>query len=176
MAMVGWFSVQEHRQGLPQPLNSRLVRTTEGLAAGWRIAGSGCQANGKPTGPQSGELVMTGRETCRFQGGRSIGLPISDGISSYVAAKPVDGLRSRPARAVLCLELQRFQSLRLMGLETMNSSLIVRPLNYAAPAVLESSEPHLLRCKCPDTRLVCGHASVGLHPSSGRAWHPPADG
>jgi hypothetical protein len=75
------------------------------LTAGNKIQCRRCQATSKRTHLQCGAPAMSGKNVCRFHGGRSAGPRTEAGRARCAAAKTVHGQSTRQARAELSEEL-----------------------------------------------------------------------
>ena len=77
------------------------------FTAGNKIQCRRCQATSKRTHLQCGAPAMSGKNVCRFHGGRSTGPRTEAGRARCTAAKTVHGQSTRQARAELSEELLR---------------------------------------------------------------------
>ena len=86
------------------------------LTAGNKIHCRRCQATSKRTRLQCGAPAMSGKNVCRFRGGRSTGPRTEAGRARCAAAKTVHGLSTRQARAELSAELVQLAMLEELAL------------------------------------------------------------
>ena len=101
------------------------------LTAGNKIHCRRCQATSKRTRLQCGAPAMSGKNVCRFHGGRSTGPRTEAGKARIAAAMTVHGNSTRQARRELSEELAYLAMLeqtgRLVGLITGPRSRGRRP-------------------------------------------------
>jgi len=92
------------------------------LTAGNKIHCRRCQATSKRTRLQCGAPALSGKNVCRFHGGRSTGPRTEAGKARIAATKTVHGQSTRQARRELSKELVHLaileQTGRLVGLIT----------------------------------------------------------
>jgi len=89
-------------QRLDSPMQ---LKETWLLTAGNRIHCRRCQATSKRTRLQCAAPALSGKNVCRFHGGRSTGPRTEAGRARCAAAKTVHGNSTRQARAELSVEL-----------------------------------------------------------------------
>ena len=101
------------------------------ITAGNKIHCRRCQATSKRTRLQCGAPALSGKNVCRFHGGRSTGPRTEAGKARIAAAMTVHGNSTRQARAELSEELMQLaileQTGRLVGLITGPRSRGRRP-------------------------------------------------
>jgi hypothetical protein len=99
--------------------------------AGNKIQCLRCQASSKRTRLQCGAPALSGKNVCRFHGGRSTGPRTESGKAKIAAAMTVHGQSTRQARRELSEELVQLAILeqkgRLVGLITGPRSRGRRP-------------------------------------------------
>ena len=95
------------------------------LTAGNKIHCRRCQATSKRTRLQCGAPALSGKNVCRFHGGRSTGPRTEAGKARIAAAMTVHGQSTRRARAELSAELMQLAMLeelaRSVGMFTVRS-------------------------------------------------------
>ena len=95
------------------------------ITAGNKIHCRRCQATSKRTRLQCGAPALSGKNVCRFHGGRSTGPRTEAGKARIAAAMTVHGNSTRQARAELSEELVQLAILeelaRSVGMITVRS-------------------------------------------------------
>lgn len=83
--------------------------------AGGRIICLQCRAQSKRTGQQCRAPAMTGKEVCRFHGGRSTGPKTNQGRARCAEVKTIHGRETRSIRTERSEALARLGVLEMLG-------------------------------------------------------------